>query len=449
MSAIAILTGLLVVAYFGSILVGGRALRGFGLPSGTEFLLLGIILGPMVFGVISGATLTSFEPLTVIALAWTSLIIGLNFGTIGGRRVTVPRLAIGAGFALFLVALTGGATYALARAVTPLRGHDLWVLSLGLGCVTCETTRHGVRWVVERYKAQGAVSELLGDLAEADDVVPLTLLGLVFAWGDAPQGLHITWSAWLSFGSTLAVGGILGATAAALSDIEDRPSERWGILLGTSLLGMGAAMRLGQSAPSAMFAMGLTLSALSKRAPALRAMLEQTERPIMLPVLILAGAQATYPKELGFILVGGVALAVRILGKVLVGAALKRHFVRAAPPLESKLGLGLGLGLLPSGVLTITIGLACALRFPGVTGTTILSVATASGLLGEVIGPAKLKNVLESAGELGEDVPVTPPPPTRSASVPELRPRLPSRGSRKSLPPAPRRAQSSPEGKPT
>jgi hypothetical protein len=449
MSAIAILTGLLVVAYFGSILVGGRALRGFGLPSGTEFLLLGIILGPSVFGVISGATLAAFEPLTVIALAWTSLVLGIHFGRVGERRVSSRRLALGAALALATLMVTAGATFGVAYALTPLRGNDLWVLALGAGCVASETTRHAVRWVAERYKAEGPVASLLGDLAEADDIVPLVGLGLVFALGDVPQGLHIHFPAWLSFASTLAVGGVLGATASALSDIEERVNEQWGILLGTALLGMGAVMRLGQSAPSAMFAMGLTLSGLSKRAPALREMLEQTERPLMLPVLVLAGAQATIPKAWPLIAIGVTTLGARFAAKLVVGAGLRKSLVEKSAALAGRLGPGLGLALMPSGLLSITIGLSCALRFPGQVGQTILTIATVSGLVGEAVGPVKLKTLLEQAGELSDDAPVTAPPPTKSSSIPPPRSRLPSRGSRKSLPPPPRRPQSSPEGRRT
>jgi hypothetical protein len=40
-NAVLLLTGLLVLAYLGSFLVGGRTVRGAGLPSGVEFVALG------------------------------------------------------------------------------------------------------------------------------------------------------------------------------------------------------------------------------------------------------------------------------------------------------------------------------------------------------------------------------------------------------------------------
>src|SRR5690606_17917444 len=64
MNPVLLFVGLLVLAYLGSILVGGRAIRGYGLPSGAEYVLLGLLLGPHVLGVLTRDTLTAFQPLS-------------------------------------------------------------------------------------------------------------------------------------------------------------------------------------------------------------------------------------------------------------------------------------------------------------------------------------------------------------------------------------------------
>jgi hypothetical protein len=79
--------------------------------------------------------------------------------------------------------------------------------------------------------------------------------------------------------------------------------------------------------------------------------------------------------------------------------------------------ISLGLGLLPAGVLTMTVGLACALRFPGPIGDTILALATVNAAVGEVIGPAMLRRVMKLAGEIPVSAGVTPiPAPSRVRS---------------------------------
>jgi hypothetical protein len=48
------------------------------------------------------------------------------------------------------------------------------------------------------------------------------------------------------------------------------------------------------------------------------------------------------------------------------------------------------------------IGLAFALRFPGVVGDSVLAVAVVSAIVGEFVGPARMRRALVAAGELEE-----------------------------------------------
>ena len=95
MSGIAVLLGLLIVAYVGSMLVGGRTIRGFGLPSGAEYLVLGVVVGPNVLGLLPRSTVRSFEPIFVCAAAWLALIVGLGYFVVGHRRVKFGRALVG------------------------------------------------------------------------------------------------------------------------------------------------------------------------------------------------------------------------------------------------------------------------------------------------------------------------------------------------------------------
>jgi hypothetical protein len=60
----------------------------------------------------------------------------------------------------------------------------------------------------------------------------------------------------------------------------------------------------------------------------------------------------------------------------------------------------LGLGLLSSGALSMTIGLAFALRFPGAVGDAVLATAATTTLFGELVGPTALRIALRNAGEV-------------------------------------------------
>jgi hypothetical protein len=219
----------------------------------------------------------------------------------------------------------------------------------------------------------------------------------------------------------------MGATCAALVDIEPRTSQRWGILLGCTLMAAGISMRLGLSAVTAAFVMGLVAALLASSRNILFRMVATTERAVMLPSLVLAGACVTVPKMDGFGVLIAAVLTARLLSKLLAARLFARTQAPAPIPTAS-----LGLGLLPAGVLTMAVGLACTLRFPGLIGDTILALAAINVVLGELVGPAMLRRTLRLAGEI-PSASLTPVP-FRPRSKAAERPRRGSRGSRGSLP---------------
>lgn len=62
MTPLVLLMALLALSYLGSYFVEGRALEGIGLPSGVEWVVVGIVLGPSALNVIRYASLVSLAP---------------------------------------------------------------------------------------------------------------------------------------------------------------------------------------------------------------------------------------------------------------------------------------------------------------------------------------------------------------------------------------------------
>ncbi len=406
MNALLVLMGLLLLSYVGSFLVSGRTIRGFGLPSGAEYVLLGFVLGPYVLGLLERSLLATFDPIADVALGWLALLIGLDFGIHEGHRVRAQRLFGGALVSLFTGGLVAAVVWVVLGKVTPLVGVDRGMLAGGAGAACAETTRHAIRWVVERHRASGPVSDLVAELAESDDIVPLLAVALLFGvqGGIAlPFTLRVPgFDVWGWGTATLLLGVVLGMMAALLLGRDFRRSESWGVLVGVSLLCIGTTARLGLSSISAMFAMGATIAALSRHRVAIRELVAPTERPVLHPALLLAGAHVELRGvALPFIVL--FAIAARTIAKSLVGVAIKA----ASRPARAA-GPTLGLGLLSSGALAMTIGLAFALRFPGLIGDSVLATAATATLLGEFVGPACLRVALKQAGEV--DALSDPPP---------------------------------------
>lgn len=405
--------GLLLLSYIGSFLVGGHALRGYGLPSGSEFVVLGFALGPFALGLVERSTLSMFEPVADVALGWLALVVGLGFGFSKEGRVGPARLALGVGLSLGVGAVVGIAVWVASGIfASELGARERTVLALGVGAACGETTRHAVAWVVERYRARGQLASLIDDLADSDDLGPLLIMGVAFALAPAAEGgLSIPVYVWTAI--TIGIGVALGLIAVVLLGSDFRLIQSWGVLLGTSLLTIGTTARFGLSPLLATFVMGVTIAGGSQHRGEIVAMVAPTERPVLLPVLLLAGAHLR-PLEAPYLLpLACVALAARVLAKV--GAGL---VVRRVCPAAGATTATLGLGMLSCGAVAMSMGLGFSLRFPGKVGDAVLLCAAVATVFGEFVGPVSLRSLLRKAGEIAA-VSEVPPRPSRWSASPD------------------------------
>ncbi|HLV66458.1 MAG TPA: potassium transporter Kef [Polyangiaceae bacterium] len=405
MSAVALLLGLLVLSYVGSMLVSDRTIRGFGLPSGAEYLLLGFVLGPHALGVLGRSLVSAFEPVLIVGVSWVALVLGVGYGQIGSRRLRLSRALSGIAFSAFVAAGVAGITFVALLEGSELGLAERLLVSGAAGAVSCETTRHAVRWVAERHGSRGELSELLADLSRTSVFVPAAVFGVLFAaapgqeLGATPVSLRV--------GITLGLGVVLGLVATLLLGREFRRDESWGILLGTSLLAIGVTARLGLSPIAAAFAMGLTVSTFSPHRADLKAMVAPSERPVMVPVAVLAGAYLDLEAAPFLWLLVGAAFAARLILDLLRAGVLA-----LIVPQARAAGPALGLGLVPSSAFTLGCGLLAAIRIPGAVGGSVLVLAAASVLAGELIGPLSLRRALERAGDIVPGRPFEQPPPS-------------------------------------
>jgi hypothetical protein len=402
-NAVLLLVGLLVLSYLGSFLVTGRTVRGAGLPSGVEYVALGFVLGPQALDMVGGDMLAAFEPVVQVALGWLAFAVGLDFGFAGEKRASASSL----GLATLGAALTGcavaGATWLVVQRlhVGATRTEQL-LLCGGVGAACSETTRHAVRWVVERHNARGPLADRLNELAHADDLLPLIAVAVLFALVPAEHiPVKMPLRDWPAL--TAGLGLVLGAGAALLVRSELKLDETWAVLFGVSLITIGTSARLALSTLTASFFAGMAVSVLSKHGRELRAMVAPTERPVLLPALLLAGAHLDFRASPQLPWIAAAAIAARFVAKVVIGWGLA-----AASRPARKAGPLVGLSLMSSGALAISIGLVFALRFPGAIGDTILVVAALSATVGEFVGPARLRRALLLAGEI-DDSPAPPP----------------------------------------
>ncbi len=415
MSTVGALMLLLLLSFLGSSVASGGSGRGThrrGLPSGSEFLLLGLIVGPLALDAVTRKALVAFDPLAYVAVGWLALNSGLEFGWVGNRRVTTSRILAGVALAVSCGGAVAVATWFVSPSLAALSDADRLLLAGGVGCVCAESTWLGVRWNIERHGASGPLTDLVHDLAHSDELVPIAVIGLLFALRvPADVTVQIPALGWAA--ATLAVGALLGILTALLLALDLRVTESWGTVLGTTLRTIGLAARLDLAGVTALFVLGASIAWSSRHRGDIRAMVVKTERAVLLPALVLAGARID-PASLGrlaFLI--PIAIGVRVAMKMVSGAIIARHpAARGAGPL-------LGVGLISAGGMSLMIGLALALQFPGPVGDTALATAIAATVVGEIAGPLALKRVLTRAGEIAQSSP-EPEPEPQPEPVPEV-----------------------------
>jgi hypothetical protein len=403
LNAILILVGLLVLSYLGSFLVGGRSVRGVGLSSGVEYAALGFVLGPHALGLVGADNLATFEPVVQVALGWLAFVIGLDFGFAGDKRVRASSLVLGS-----LTAVLAGAGAAAAAWLTMQRlgvgasATERILIAGGAGAACSQTTRHAVRWFVDRHEVRGGLADRIDEIAHADDLFPLLAVAVLFAFAPSRDiAMKVPLRDWPAV--TVGLGLLLGAGAALLLRSEMPIEDTWAVLFGVSLIAIGCATRLAISTLTVCFFMGMAVSLLTSHHAVLRAMVGPTERPVLLPALVLAGARIDFRASPALPWIAAAAIAGRIVAKLVTGWLLAAGSSQAR-----KAGPLVGLSLMSSGALAMCVGLAFALRFPGVVGDTVLVVSALAATVGEFVGPTRLRRALLAAGELVEATKASP-----------------------------------------
>lgn len=430
MSAIALLMGLLVLSYLGSLIVGSGKTR--GLASGIEFVGLGLLVGPRALGFIEHPMIVEFAPIVQVALGWLAFVVGLDFGRVEGRRVSLLATLLGIGGALVTGLGVGFAVWRMLAAL-PVVGMDETSSRLfagGAAAVCAESARTGVEWVKARWGAAGRVTRLFVDIGAADDLVPLVATAAIFAMVPMPN-VSVSLPGYGWFGATLALGALLGIVTAMLLRGAEGDTV-WGALVGTLLLVVGTAERFGLATVFATFVMGIALAAASPSRRTLRKMVGPTERAVLYPMLLLAGAHLDPRPLLENKMIAplvALVLLVRIAGKIVSGLVVHR----VSPDAKAG-GPWLGLVMLSSGPMSISCAFVLSLRFPGLAGDALLLVAVFSTALGELISTLALKNLLTEAGEIvvRPSAPASPgsmrpssPPPNSNVRSPSIPPPMP------------------------
>ncbi|MFO7964730.1 MAG: cation:proton antiporter [Desulfobacterales bacterium] len=368
--------------------------RGFKLPlfarrfylTGTEFLFLGLLLGPHFTNIINTETSIRLEPITTFLLGWTGLLFGFQFELRKMLRFPIP---------LHLSALLEG----MSSAITVFGGAVLlslfyfefaWtrtlIAALALCAVAVPTAQTGLAMVVsESSEHQKNMVGNLKFVSGLDGLIAMLILGVLFFFRPS---LAVEEFPWLQQGVSLLMVFFLFVGLFLLFGLffigRLAENEMVLVVIAMTVIAGGAAAILNFSPLLMNFLVGICLANMVRNKERIFNMLVGVEKPVYLLILLFLGVNWYIPSVWVLGIAAGYSLIIGV-GKIIGGFAFKQSLgSESLSPL-------FGLGLISPGGLTFAILLDLQKGFPYTMTTGIIGMALIAVMYNDMAGPHVLK----------------------------------------------------------
>jgi len=394
--------GLILVAA----LIAGHVAQLLRIPEVTGYLIVGLLIGPSGFDVISHDNLTALGFLSEVALGLILFNIGAIFEASNLQRVgrSVLRITL------------WEATSAFVLVVLVLLWSGLaWQIALLLAVVAMETAPATTLMVLNEYDAKGPLTDRLRAMIALNNLYVLVAFGVVSAVltlaGPSADGL--IWAgyravhglAWSTIGS-VALGALLGLSIDLWASRAKESGEAMILAAGIVLITVGASRALGVSPLISTLALGATVANASPHGGRLLQALGAADPPLYAAFFVLAGAELAPSAVLSLGVVGALYAAARAAGKI-AGARIGLRG-QEVPPLVRR---HLGYCLISSSSLAVGLTIQVRSAFPPYAAT-VTGIVLAAVLIFEIVGPLLTRHALIVTGEA-----TTMPAPLEEAVV--------------------------------
>ncbi|MBU2488403.1 MAG: cation:proton antiporter [Proteobacteria bacterium] len=357
----------------------------FGL-TGTEFLFLGVLLGPAFSGVLDEPTTQGLIPLSGSVLGWVGLLYGFQFELAKLRRFPGEFLWAALIISGITMAVMGAAGYwgmGFLGGVSPS-----WKTSaaLVLAATAAASAQTGLAlapaWLAPRR--QGLVT-LLRYISGLDGAAALAVFCLIFLFAPAPPCPASGIPGLPGVAILSGMGFILVFTL--LLNRRQPSDEMLMVVIAMVLLLGGMASLAGFSPLVLNFLAGLWLVNVSRHKERIYRRLAGVEKPFYLLLLVFLGAAWKISSPWIFAVAAGYWL-LRFLAKGAGGALATR-----LPGLGDQ-PRSLGLGLLEQGGLAMAFLLEFHHAFPPALTEPVLGVVLLAAMADDLVNPWLLNRLL-------------------------------------------------------
>lgn len=388
-----------------------RFVERYVMLSGAEYLLVGMLIGPVALRFVTEHALDALNPFVSLLIGLLGFLVGLRSpqglkagpaSTVGVLSATSVLIAVAAAILLSLDLLKveppAGArplTWEVTRIsgwVVAVQTYDVFLwLSLSLGAAAVVAGSLVIDRTRARLGVQGDVGELLNSLANTSQWVGIISFGLALALArstgqTSAHGVGLTeWAL-----AALSLGGLCGVLFSLFIG-RDTESQRVFLAgVGVVIFASGIGTALGVSPLFVNWVVGLTVAFTSSHAAAVTAAMERMQHPLFVLIMIFAGAMWR-PVSGTLWLLPVVYVVVRYVSRLSFVPVFTRALLD--PPRVT-----LANGLWSQGTLAVAIVVNFSQRFPELSRIALTTVLSGV-LLSELFSHRLLRAVLIDSGE--------------------------------------------------
>ncbi len=384
--------------------------------SGVEYLLVGLVLGPLMpWKVLLPETLETLRPLVQLLTGLLGFLLGVQgrhalrksgaalVGVGAAGMVALGTTAVVLPVLVLLVPEAPGETAAVLereifrtdswRVELHVPSRLLWI-SLIMGAAAASASTHVVDNGRKIFRSEGPVGDLVAASARAGQITGVFVLGAVLASARATESatrFQITLIEWEL--AAIAFGIVCGLLFALFLGRESDPSRIFLASIGLVTFASGIGSAVGVSPIFVNMFAGLTVSSTSPHAEVIDGHLKKLLHPLFVLLMVLAGALWVPTKPLLWILIP-VFVVSRLVFRRISLNVLGATFLDPPPPTRN-----LGSGLWAPGTFAVAIAVSGALRFPDLSDI-ILSTVVVGSLFSELFSHRALRRLLDDAGEV-------------------------------------------------
>ncbi|MDP8245073.1 MAG: hypothetical protein P9L94_13400 [Candidatus Hinthialibacter antarcticus] len=391
--------------------------------AGTEFLFIGLMLGPGATRFLTEQTLHELSPVLSLCLGWIGLLVGLQFD----RKILAPISLRAWQMALTVSSITFVVVFASLYFLIPLcyyAAGDMGLIGLaemtqdqsvliGVACLfgaaATVSTYSALALIQRDAPVRSRTSKLLQLLTDLRSPMAVAGMGLWYALFHASTEIQnaisnntqstrviepvMSGAGWVVV--TLLLGLALGWMLHYLTSERLREKELLLLVAGSVILSGGLSSYMHLSPLFVNLVMGVTLANLPNFSLGrITKVLLTAEKPFFVIFMILVGAMWP-PVTPVVLLLTGIYVAVRAVS-LITSAWLGRLWWPQGPMRPPAL---LGLAMFPFGGLSIAMAVDFHLIRPGDLAETALGVIILAVLINQLIGPALMGRVIRSSKE--------------------------------------------------